>query len=127
MVIIFSFGYLDSGHVPMGGDREVTIQMHCLNMFYCLEAIVIVVWFGEERSQFHLKVSPHIFRRTFRLYPQRTVAETLTTDQSMICTPCEAIDILAIRRGCKRYQFFVFFYYELIEYRISYVNLYFYF
>lgn len=20
--------------VPMGGDREVTIQMHCLNMYY---------------------------------------------------------------------------------------------
>jgi hypothetical protein len=51
----------------MGGDREVTIQMHCLNMYYCLE--VIAGWFGEECrcSHLYLKVSPGTFfsRSTF--------------------------------------------------------------
>ena len=61
------FPLADLDIVPMGGDREVTRQMHCLNMYYCLE--VIAGWFGEECrcSHLYLKVSPGTFfsRSTF--------------------------------------------------------------
>jgi len=55
------FPLADLDIVPMGGDREVTRQMHCLNMYYCLE--VIAGWFGEECrcSHLYLKVSPGTF------------------------------------------------------------------
>ena len=55
------FPLADLDIVPMGGDREVTRQMHCLNMYYCLE--VIAGWFGEECrcSHLYLKVAPDFF------------------------------------------------------------------